>query len=668
VPAAAAIAPTLPEEPIFGQGGGLFDTTESGGLALDQTPGSKVLLGYEGSELVVYRDSVRNIDFPEGRETVGKGHLVVPGDNLKEGDIISKARETQLYNQDLKEALKFTKTFLKEVGRHPPEAEAIFTRMIFQMGLGVDKDPKKKGIFGFHKMMKALKNQDYKTVADEMLKSDWATRDSPARAKEEADRMRALAIELPPHERPREKPTMLPAIDEAAPDEAAPHEKFKGQLRLKAGSLGFAVNAPPASYIESPLPLDAVSFEAPKVPSQLGAVPALMESASVNPLLSNIPSTINEPSAAQLLPNAPGPGQLHEPAVQTPPVARAVASADPSLPEARPRVAPQLPGDDGDLGYLLDGPDKAPKTESEILKFLKRPETTAALLQFAINVLQPLGPGQSTIGAIASALGAGGKAYGRVVDKRAAAEKGAREEARDQQIIDIAGRDTAGSARIEESKFKATQQKAANDLYESLQSAGLEALSYSMEDVTPAAREALARRSAQQVAKMYPDFGYEPIINDQSTLGLLYSGGRLLATLQNPKSREALLARLDVDEDILAAFLAEMGLVDPSLPTSGKPPSAAVDPDITAIIASAAEREGPALAGGVRRRASRQVRAAEIAKRPQFPNVFTDKSEAFWQELMRRGNADVRAAIEQKFPEEFKRLLGEPETVPFPGA
>jgi len=694
----------------------------------------------EGDRLDAYFD-----DSKPPKLTVGIGHLVQKGDNLKFGDVITAQRKEQLFAKDFDIATRGAKRLLKGTGSHPPEVQDIILQMSLQMGV--------TGTGKFIELFKALKKQDYNAAADAMLDSDWANVDTPARAKRLADEMRALATPSktmlpaipPPHERPREKPTMLPAIDEAAPDEAAPYEKFKGQLRLKAGPLGFAVNAPPASYIESPLPLDAVSFEAPKVPSQLGAVPALMESAprtvdhlgypidltrpiiqgadgqfhtelgiSVNdsrlndgqptviPSIVNgeivelnlaikdaverqnagesfpafpthdeatayskqrssridqlrqpgtavNPSTINEPSAAQLLPNAPGPGQLHEPAVQTPPVARAVASADPSLPEAWPRVAPQLPGGDGDLGYLLDSPDKAPKTESEILKFLKRPETTAALLQFAINVLQPLAPGQSTIGAIASALGAGGKAYGRVVDKRAAAEKGAREEARDQQVIDIDDRDKAGSARIEESKFKATQQKAANDLYESLQSAGLEALSYSMEDVTPAAREALARRSAQQVAKMYPGFGYEPIINDQSTLGLLYNDGRLLSTLQNPKSREALLARLDVDEDILAAFLAEMGLVDPSLPTSSGLPSGVTT--VEAVIAAGAP---PTQADDKKSRQDRVDAIVDALEGQEFKDFSLDQ----WRQILKSEHRISRDALRKFLPKnEFDRVL-----------
>jgi len=62
-------------------------------------------------------------------------------------------------------------------------------------------------------------------------------------------------------------------------------------------------------------------------------------------------------------------------------------------------------------------PPATPEAEQELKKgwldFLKNPEVKAGLAQFAINALQPPALGQTTLGHLSSAVGAGGEAIGR---------------------------------------------------------------------------------------------------------------------------------------------------------------------------------------------------------------------------------------------------------------
>ena len=58
----------------------------------------------------------------------------------------------------------------------------VLISMVFQMGLA--------GVLKFHKMLVALERRDFDTAADEMLDSDWARVQTPARARKLAQMMR----------------------------------------------------------------------------------------------------------------------------------------------------------------------------------------------------------------------------------------------------------------------------------------------------------------------------------------------------------------------------------------------------------------------------------------------------------------------------------------------
>ena len=93
------------------------------------------------------------------------------------------------------------------------------------------------------------------------------------------------------------------------------------------------------------------------------------------------------------------------------------------------------------------GEDKKRLT-SEWETFLSSPETQAALLQFAVSVAQPRGPGQSLLGQITGAVGAGGAAAGRVTEATRTAEQQRLENERKRRELDIqqGGVDVRGRA------------------------------------------------------------------------------------------------------------------------------------------------------------------------------------------------------------------------------
>lgn len=59
-------------------------------------------------------------------------------------------------------------------------------------------------------------------------------------------------------------------------------------------------------------------------------------------------------------------------------------------------------------------PEDIQRRKGKWLEFFQTPQVQAALLQFGVSALQPRAPGQSTAGALASAVGEGAEAAGRV--------------------------------------------------------------------------------------------------------------------------------------------------------------------------------------------------------------------------------------------------------------
>ena len=119
------------------------------------------IMEHEGFEEAPYLDTL-------GNKTVGIGHKVLKGETIP----TDKAGLLDLYDRDFTKALDNAKSIVDENSIRP-EAFGVLVEMNFQMG--------KKGTLGFKKMLKALKNSDYKLAATELLDSKFA-KQTPDRA------------------------------------------------------------------------------------------------------------------------------------------------------------------------------------------------------------------------------------------------------------------------------------------------------------------------------------------------------------------------------------------------------------------------------------------------------------------------------------------------------
>ena len=122
----------------------------------------------EGKSLKVYRDTLGNL-------TVGVGHKIVSGDDLKLGDEVSDERCEELFWADLKVAEKGARRILKTLaGCQPREVLHALSCMVFQLGHA--------GTTRFERTLAAMSRLDYAAAEAEMLDSRWAREQTPARA------------------------------------------------------------------------------------------------------------------------------------------------------------------------------------------------------------------------------------------------------------------------------------------------------------------------------------------------------------------------------------------------------------------------------------------------------------------------------------------------------
>lgn len=89
----------------------------------------KHLLLREGYRDTVYLDSL-------GKPTVGVGHLVLPGDNLKVGDKITKAQVDTFLDKDAQAAWNAGQTQAANAGVSNPCFASALASVSFQLGLG----------------------------------------------------------------------------------------------------------------------------------------------------------------------------------------------------------------------------------------------------------------------------------------------------------------------------------------------------------------------------------------------------------------------------------------------------------------------------------------------------------------------------------------------------
>lgn len=119
----------------------------------------------EGKSLIVYLDS-------EGKPTVGVGHLVVAGDNLKLGDEISEDRVSVFFEKDIQKAKKKGLAQCVELGITDPEIIRVFVSANYQLG-----DFKSV----FNTTFDLIKNKKYSKAILNIAISKWMTQ-TPIRA------------------------------------------------------------------------------------------------------------------------------------------------------------------------------------------------------------------------------------------------------------------------------------------------------------------------------------------------------------------------------------------------------------------------------------------------------------------------------------------------------
>ena len=111
----------------------------------------------EGQCMKVYLDA-------EGNLTVGIGHRVLPSDNLKLGDTIDYIRCYELFNLDIVAAQEAVQNLIPGVFV-PADINAVLVNMAFNLG--------QTKLAGFTHMLMAVKVQDWKHMAMEMIDSRW---------------------------------------------------------------------------------------------------------------------------------------------------------------------------------------------------------------------------------------------------------------------------------------------------------------------------------------------------------------------------------------------------------------------------------------------------------------------------------------------------------------
>jgi len=147
------------------------DRAEVSAAVINEAQVTALLFREEGEVLHAYPDS-------KGLLTIGIGRLI---DVRKSGGISQDESRYLLRNDIHRKTAECERAFewwplLDDV------RQQVILCMVFQMGTA--------GVMGFHQMCLALGRGDYARAATEMLDSDWAHEDSPARANRMANIMK----------------------------------------------------------------------------------------------------------------------------------------------------------------------------------------------------------------------------------------------------------------------------------------------------------------------------------------------------------------------------------------------------------------------------------------------------------------------------------------------
>jgi lysozyme len=129
---------------------------------------------HEGFRNTIYKDSL-------GFATIGYGHLVKEDDPFVEGHTYSQKLLNDYFELDFTNAVVGAERLLGNQAMNY-KAKCVIIEMVFQLGM--------TGVSKFKNTLKAVKEEDWDTAADEMLDSVWAEQ-TPERANELSSTMRS---------------------------------------------------------------------------------------------------------------------------------------------------------------------------------------------------------------------------------------------------------------------------------------------------------------------------------------------------------------------------------------------------------------------------------------------------------------------------------------------
>jgi lysozyme len=130
------------------------------------------LVADEGEVLHAYQDHL-------GFWTIGVGILI----DARKGGGITREESRYLLRNRIRQRLAELETRLEWWHALDSVRQQVLVCMAFQLGTN--------GVANFKKMCKALSVRDYQSAADEMLDSNWARTQTPARAQRMAKIMRS---------------------------------------------------------------------------------------------------------------------------------------------------------------------------------------------------------------------------------------------------------------------------------------------------------------------------------------------------------------------------------------------------------------------------------------------------------------------------------------------
>jgi GH24 family phage-related lysozyme (muramidase) len=129
----------------------------SGDVTKDTMAQLKIDEGYRND---TYYDS-------QGYLTVGIGHLVKPGDNLKFGDVLTDAQVTEIFNKDYADHAEAAQRVVPGLADMPENIQCAIINMTFNLG--------EKGLSKFPAFISLIENGDYEAAANSLTTTLWHT-------------------------------------------------------------------------------------------------------------------------------------------------------------------------------------------------------------------------------------------------------------------------------------------------------------------------------------------------------------------------------------------------------------------------------------------------------------------------------------------------------------